>query len=429
MGTVCCPVKKDETEVVDDEEEEPVTWEPVRRLGDLPFIAELEAVRPGGAGHRKNKNKNKKKNRVLVGVTVAARMLAIVLEDWLQCTSFVDLKSTIVAMCLRSQDKTRTTKPGTDRRFLFQTLAGEVVARASFSKNTNGLELYKFVRVQLAEHANASSTTSSNVFRLWHGTFEIPDAQSVRVQYFVNSGDRQTTVTIVFFPSPYERLERVRAICEKTDTLALSPDGVTFASVSHYGHYSTSNFSTTIRLRTTDSSSSVSWLSINCHVLAVVFSPVGQTLAAGCSNGKVMLYCKEEVMYYSVAWRNSRTFEGHTGAICSLAFSPNGKTLVSASKDRQIRLWSIYSGACVRIFEGHSSVVSSVAFSPCGRTIVSGSWDRTIRIWPVAHDAKRKTSFLVVVMLKPWRSVRMERCSRSVARKMLHCALLNRGLF
>ena len=56
--------------------------------------------------------------------------------------------------------------------------------------------------------------------------------------------------------------------------------------------------------------------------------------------------------------------------------------LFRSSGDNTIRLWDAETGAPVgKPLEGHSSYVSSVAYSPNGRHIISGSWDKTIRIW------------------------------------------------
>jgi len=75
------------------------------------------------------------------------------------------------------------------------------------------------------------------------------------------------------------------------------------------------------------------------------------------------------------------TFQGHQAAVRSVAFSPDGQTIVSGSDDNTIRLWSRDGTPIGQPFQGHQSYVRSVAFSPDGQTIVSGSADNTIRLW------------------------------------------------
>ena len=68
-----------------------------------------------------------------------------------------------------------------------------------------------------------------------------------------------------------------------------------------------------------------------------------------------------------------RTMEGHTGNIYSVVFSPNGKTLASASLDETVRLWDVRTGTFILTLAGHTSVVTDVVFSSDGRTIASTS--------------------------------------------------------
>ncbi len=87
-------------------------------------------------------------------------------------------------------------------------------------------------------------------------------------------------------------------------------------------------------------------------------------------------------------WRNGnplpeRTYEGHTAPIVSLAVSPDGKWLASASWDRTIRLWPLAGGE-PRTLEGHNQNVNGVAFTRDGKFLVSASYDLTLRIWPMA---------------------------------------------
>ena len=74
--------------------------------------------------------------------------------------------------------------------------------------------------------------------------------------------------------------------------------------------------------------------------------------------------------------------QGHTSPVFSVAFSPDGRHIVSGSNDRTIRVWDAQTGGQVgNPLQGHTSSVRSVAFSPDGRHIVSGSDDKTIRVW------------------------------------------------
>ncbi|MFM6472871.1 MAG: WD40 repeat domain-containing protein, partial [Dolichospermum sp.] len=72
---------------------------------------------------------------------------------------------------------------------------------------------------------------------------------------------------------------------------------------------------------------------------------------------------------------------GHSDFVTSVAYSPDGQTVASGSRDSTIKLWNVKTGKLLQTFKGHSSWVYSVAYSPDGQTLASGSLDNTIKIW------------------------------------------------
>ena len=72
--------------------------------------------------------------------------------------------------------------------------------------------------------------------------------------------------------------------------------------------------------------------------------------------------------------------QGHSAPGVSLAVSPDGSLLASASWDRTVRLWPV-AGGRPRVLEGHTLNVNGVAFSPDGKSLISASYDATLRIW------------------------------------------------
>ena len=78
--------------------------------------------------------------------------------------------------------------------------------------------------------------------------------------------------------------------------------------------------------------------------------------------------------------------QGHTERVTSVAFSPDGKRIVSGSGDQTLKVWDAASGQETLTLAGHTERVTSVAFSPDGERIVSGSGDNTLRLWDATSD-------------------------------------------
>ena len=79
--------------------------------------------------------------------------------------------------------------------------------------------------------------------------------------------------------------------------------------------------------------------------------------------------------------------KGQSGAIYSLAFSPDGKLLASGSSDQTVRIWEIgtdgssNSGKAVATLEGHRDNIYGMDFAPDNSKVVSASHDHTLRLW------------------------------------------------
>src|SRR2546425_231490 len=85
------------------------------------------------------------------------------------------------------------------------------------------------------------------------------------------------------------------------------------------------------------------------------------------------------------------TYQGHSGLVAAMAWSPDGRRIASGSFDSTVQVWDAADGAHVFTYRGHSNLVRGVAWSPDGRRIASGSWDNTVQVWDAADGSNAFT--------------------------------------
>ncbi len=117
---------------------------------------------------------------------------------------------------------------------------------------------------------------------------------------------------------------------------------------------------------------------LQAYASALIFSPAGSLMKS--------LFKKEEPEWITTKPTMERnwspclqTLEGHSDNVTTVAFSDDSSRLVSASRDKTVKIWDPATGHCLQTLEGHNDWVNAVAFSHNNNRLASMSRDKTSR--------------------------------------------------
>jgi WD40 repeat protein len=111
-------------------------------------------------------------------------------------------------------------------------------------------------------------------------------------------------------------------------------------------------------------------------VVGVAFSPDGRRIAGGFGSGEL-------VVWDSGTGKEVAATAAHKLPISAIVFTPDGNTIIEASYDKTVGVWTLADGELKERarLAGHTDQVWGMALSADGKTLATASTDKTVRIW------------------------------------------------
>jgi small GTP-binding protein len=114
------------------------------------------------------------------------------------------------------------------------------------------------------------------------------------------------------------------------------------------------------------------------QVMGVAITLDGKTIVSGSFDRTIKIWDLE-------SGQSRATFQSHLADLNDLAITPDGRIAISVSDDKTIKFWDLATGRCLATLEGHKELVGRVAISLDGKTVVSCSNDGTLIVWDISN--------------------------------------------
>ena len=118
----------------------------------------------------------------------------------------------------------------------------------------------------------------------------------------------------------------------------------------------------------------------------VAFSPDGKTLASCSRDGTIRLWNPATGTHKRTLTGTLFGDYGHTFSVYSVVFSPDGR-IIAGGQNSFISLWDAHTGTHQQILAGHRAPAFNLSFSPDGTILASGSQDGTVLLWDISSFA------------------------------------------